>query len=145
MGPFETELRANFLGIRLFDLSRTVDEALKLQSQIECLIRTLLRKRSAGITEFRMLSPRRDSRIAQVESLSLEGKPLAEMTDEEIIERLQYFRFGQLMEAASRQSEQRQERELAPLLGSFSQAFCDVAQAPGHPAGPPFPLEADRR
>lgn len=143
MGPFETELRANFLGIRLFDLSRTVDEALKLQSQIECLIRTLLR--SAGITEFRMLSPRRDLRIAQVESLSLEGKPLAEMTDEEIIERLQYFRFGQLMEAASRQSEQRQERELAPLLGSFSQAFCDVAQAPGNPAGPPFPLEAGRR
>jgi hypothetical protein len=88
MGPFETELRANFLGIRLFDLSRTVDEALKLQSQIECLIRTLLHKRSAGTTEFLMLSPRRDSRIAQVESLSLEGKPLAEMTDEELTERL---------------------------------------------------------
>jgi hypothetical protein len=116
----ETELRAQFLGIALFDLSRTVDEALKLQSQIECLLRALLRKRSAGTLEFRMVSPRRDSRIAQVASLSLEGKPLAEMTQEELTDRVSYFPIDRLLETASRQSEELLEREIAELLAEFS-------------------------
>jgi len=120
LGPFETELRAQFLGIALFDLSRTVDEALKLHSQIECLLRTLLRKRSAGTEEFHMLSPRRDSRIAQVESLSLEEKPLAEMTEEELTERLRYFSFNRLMELASLQAEEQEQREIAELLAELN-------------------------
>ena len=82
LGVEETEIRAQFLGVALCDLSRTVDEALKLHSQIECLLRTLLRKRSAGTLEFNMLSRRRDSRVAQVESLSLEAKQLAEIPDD---------------------------------------------------------------
>jgi hypothetical protein len=120
LGAEETELRAQFLGIALFDLSRTVDEALKLQSQIECLLRTLLRKRSAGTLEFRMASPRRDSRIAQVESLSLDAKPLVEMTDDELTDRVGYFPFDRLMEMASRQAEEREKREIAELLELFS-------------------------
>jgi hypothetical protein len=120
LGPFETELRAQFLGIGLFDLSRTVDEGLKLHSQIECLLRTLLRKRSAGTEEFHMLSPRRDSRIAEVESLSLEEKPLAEMTEEELTERLRYFPFDRLSELASLQAEEQEQREIAELLAGLN-------------------------
>ena len=120
LGSFETELRAQFLGIGLFDLGRTVDEGLKLHSQIECLLRTLLRKRSAGTEEFRMVSPRRDSRIAQVKSLSLEEKPLAEMTEEELTERLRYFPFDRLMELASLQAEEQEQREIAELLAELN-------------------------
>jgi len=120
LGPFETELRAQFLGIGLFDLGRTVDEGLKLHSQIECLLRTLLRKRSAGTEEFHMLSPRRDSRIAEVKSLSLEEKPLAEMTEEELTERLLYFPFGRLSELATLQAEEQEQREIAELLDLFN-------------------------
>jgi hypothetical protein len=120
LGSFETELRAQFLGIGLFDLGRTVDEGLKLQSQIECLLRTLLRKRSAGTEEFHMLSPRRDSRIAQVKSLSLEEKPLAEMTEEELTDRLRYFPFDRLSELASLQAEEQEQREIAELLAGLN-------------------------
>jgi hypothetical protein len=119
LGPDETELRAQILGVAIFDLSGTVQEALKLQSQIECLLRALLRKRSSGADEFRMVSPRRDSRIAEVESLSLQGKPLAEMTDAELDERLRYFKFDHLMETASRQSAEQEAREVAALLADF--------------------------
>ena len=120
LGPFETELRAQFLGIALFDLSRTVEEALKLHSQIECLLRTLLRKRSAGTEEFHMLSRRRDSRIAQVESLSLEDKPLAEMTDDELTDRLRYFPLERLREIASLQAAAQEQREIAELRKLFN-------------------------
>lgn len=120
VGPFETELRAQFLGIAVFDLSRTVDNAFKLQSRTECLLCTLLRKRSAGTEEFRMVSPRRDSRIAQVESLSLEGKPLAEMTDDELTDRQRCFPFDRLRELASLQAEEQKQREIAELLAESS-------------------------
>lgn len=120
IGPFETELRAHFLGIALLDLSHTVDEALKLHSQIECLLRTLLRKRSAGTEEFRMLSRRRDSRIAQVESLSLKDMPLAEMTDDELTERVPYFPLDRLKELASLQAEEQEQCEIAELLALYN-------------------------
>jgi hypothetical protein len=119
LGAEETELRAHFLGVALFDLSRTVDEALKLQSQIECLLRTLLRKRSAGTLEFRMVSPRRDSRIAQVESLSLD-KPLAGMSEEELADRVSYFPFELLQETACHQAEVQEDLEIAELQDAFS-------------------------
>jgi hypothetical protein len=119
LGPDETELRAQLLGLAVFDLSGTVKEALKLQSQIECLLRALLRKRSSGVDEFRMVSPRRESRIAQVESLSLDGKPLRKMTDAELDERLRYFRFDRLMETAGRQSAEQEAREVAALLADL--------------------------
>jgi len=120
LGPEETELRAQLMGVALFDFSRTVEEALKLQSQIECLLRALLRKRSSGTLEFRMVAPRRDSRIAEVESLSLDGRTLAEMPDAELIERLRYFRFDHMMATASRQSAEQEARELAALLAGLS-------------------------
>jgi hypothetical protein len=116
LGVEETELRAQFLGVALFDLSRTVDEALKLHSQIECLLRTLLRKRSAGTLEFNMLSRRRDSRVAQVESLSLEAKQLAEMTEAEITDRVSYFPLERLQAMASRQIDEQEQRDIAELL-----------------------------
>ena len=120
VGVEETEIRAQFLGVALFDLSRTVDEALKLHSQIECLLRTLIRKRSAGTLEFNMLSRRRDSRTAQVKSLSLEGKPLAEMTEAEIIDRVSYFPLDRLREMASRQSDEQEQRDITELLALYN-------------------------
>ena len=120
LGVEETEIRAQFLGVALFDLIRTVDEALKLHSQIECLLRTLLRKRSAGTLEFNMLSRRRDSRIAQVKSLSLEAKPLAEMTEAEITDRVSYFPIDRLREMASRQFDEQEQRDIAELLALYN-------------------------
>jgi hypothetical protein len=55
-----------------------------------------------------------------VESLSLEAKPLAEMTDEELSDRVRYFPINRLLETASLQSEEQVQREIAELLAEFS-------------------------
>ena len=68
-----------------------------------------------------MLSPRRNSRIARVESLSLEEKPLAEMTDEELADRLRYFPFERLDELASLQTAEQKELDATELLAEFLQ------------------------
>ena len=120
LGHEETEIRAQMLGMAIYDFSATVTEAFKLQSQIECLLRALMRKRSSGTVEFGLASPRRDSRIAEVESLALEGKPIAEMSDDELTERLRYFTSDRLFSTAQRQLDEEEERELAALLADLS-------------------------
>lgn len=119
LGHEETELRAQMLGIATYDFSSIMKEALKLQSQIECLLRALIRKRSSGTYEFGLASPRRESRIAEVESLSLADKPITEMTEEEVIERLRYYKFERLESKTQRQMEEQEERELEELFADF--------------------------
>ncbi|MEJ2010445.1 MAG: hypothetical protein P8Z30_20215 [Acidobacteriota bacterium] len=120
LGHEETELRAQMLVMATFDFTNTVTEALKLQSQIECLLRALVRKRSAGTVEFGLASPRRDSRIAEVPSLALDGKPIAQMDEDELTERLRYFTFDRLFSTAKRQLDEEDEREIAALLAELS-------------------------
>jgi len=121
LGHEETELRAQMLGMAIFDFTNTVTDALKLQSQIECLLRALIRKRSSGTFEFGLASRRRDSRIAEVPSLDLEAKPVARMNEDELIERLRYFTSDRLFSTARRQLDEEEERELADLLAELSE------------------------
>ena len=87
----ETELRAHLVVATLFNFSGILNEALKLQSEIESLLRALLRKRSSGTLEFRMVAPRRDSRLVEVESLGLGGRSLDDLSEAELMERLRYL------------------------------------------------------
>ncbi len=88
----ETELRAHLVVNSLFSFSGILAEALKLQSEIEGLLRALLRKRSSGAIEFRMAAGRRESRLAEVESLALGARSVDDLSQEELIERLRYLR-----------------------------------------------------
>jgi len=93
----ETELRAHLMLSSLFSFSGILKEALKLQSEVECLLRALLRKRSSGTLEFKMVSPRRESRLAEVESLALAGRSVDDLSEEELIERLRYLSPGRIL------------------------------------------------
>jgi hypothetical protein len=87
----ETEHRARILVLAFFD---TVDgvfrESDKLNSQIEALLRAVLRKRSGGEVEFRFFSPRRDPRAETDHLDSLEDeRDLFELPLEELARRFQ--------------------------------------------------------
>lgn len=128
LGHEETELRAQMLGIAIYDFEATIAEAFKLQSQIECLLRALMRKRSSGTFEFRMASPRRDSSIAEVKSLSLDEKPAGEMTEDELIERLRYYSSERLFSGIKRRMAKQEALEIADLLAQFeSSPDCDFS------------------
>jgi hypothetical protein len=114
----ETELRAHLVVATLFNFSGILNEALKLQSEIECLLRALLRKRSSGTLEFRMVSPRRESRLAEVESLALGGRSADDLSEDELIERLRYLRPERILAMNRRQWREEEERELAALLAA---------------------------
>ena len=101
----ETELRAHLLVSSLFNFSGILKEALKLQSEIECLLRALLRKRSSGTLEFQMVAPRRESRLAEVESLALGGRSIDDLSEDELIERLRYLRPDRILAMHRRSSE----------------------------------------
>jgi hypothetical protein len=94
----ETELRAHLVLATLCNFSGILQEALKLQSEMESLLRALLRKRSSGAVEFRMASPRRDSRLVEVESLELGGRSLDDLSEAELVERLRYLHPNRILE-----------------------------------------------
>jgi hypothetical protein len=111
----ETEGRAHLLLSTLGTLPWNPEEELKLQSEIESLLRALLRKRSGGQLEFRRLSRRRDSRLVEVESLSLGGRALDALSDEELTERLRYLTPQRLHTMHRRQEQEEKKRETAAL------------------------------
>ena len=117
LDAMETERRAALLSAATLQVIDMSSEALKLQSQIECVFRTLLRKRSSGTVEFRMMSPRRDSRVAEVESLAPGKRPIGELPDRELDKRLRYLRPEQLIAQARRQREKK-DSQLCRQLSS---------------------------
>jgi hypothetical protein len=113
----ETELRAHLVVSTLFNFSGILNEALKLQSEIECLLRALLRKRSSGTLEFRMVAPRRESRLAEVGSLALGSRTADELSEDELIERLRYLSPERIL-AMNRRRWEEEERELVALFAT---------------------------
>jgi hypothetical protein len=77
LSPAETHYRAAQLASEIAQYGRTLDEASKLQSQVEWLLRELLRKRSNGTLEFKLLARRRDSTA-----------DWPQLTTEEVLDRL---------------------------------------------------------
>jgi hypothetical protein len=55
----------------------------------------------------------------EVESLSLEGKPIAKMTEDEPIDRLRYHRFSRMEATVQHQSQQDEAREVAAFLAGI--------------------------
>lgn len=87
----QTEDRA-FLVVSALTTAPDLDkEELKFHSQWESLLRALVRKRSGNLAEFSYFSRPRDSRLVEVESLSLKGRRLEELSGEELKERLRYL------------------------------------------------------
>lgn len=115
----ETEVRAHLLLSTLGAVPWDPQEELKLQSEIESLLRALLRKRSGGELRFRRVARRRDSRLVEVESLSLAGRALNDLSEEEIDERLRYLS-PQRLKTMDRRLQREEEHEFASALDEFS-------------------------
>ncbi len=67
----EAERRAYALLGIIFNYDQLFQEAMKVHSQVERALRALLRKKSGGKIEFKVLSPRRESRIPELDEPSI--------------------------------------------------------------------------
>lgn len=111
----ETAARANLLLSTIAMFVWDPEEEPKLLSEMESLLRALLRKRSSGRLEYHRNLRRRDSRLVEVDSLGLHGRALEELSEEELTERLRYLHPSRLL-AMQRRAPQNApgEQEIPP-------------------------------